>query len=205
MILLSVDTALGQESCAIIKDGAVLAFSQGTESALQAEKLFEHIEKLLSETGLQYTDINYFAADLGPGSFTGIRIGLAAALALSFAQNKQFVGISSLEATANKMVNNGANRVSVAIDAGREQAYYQEFNIENGVMSEYSNPELIDVNKLIFADIGNLVECKRKDLPDARDIGLLAYKLIGNGLADFERKSPIYVRAPDAKIAKVAV
>ncbi len=200
MLILSVDTALGQESCAIIKDGEVVAFSQGTENSLQAERLFEHINNVLAETNLKYDDFEYFAVDLGPGSFTGIRIGLSAILAIGLAQNKKVVGISSLEALANKLSESGATRISSAINAGREQAYYQEFNLQSGLLSEYSNPELIDVNKLIFADIGNVDECKITSLPDARDIGLLAHKLIINDNADFERKSPIYVRKPDAKI-----
>lgn len=201
MLILSVDTALGQESAAILKDGKVIAFSQGTENSLQAERLFEHINKILKDIKLDYKDIDNFAVNLGPGSFTGIRIGLSAILAISFAQNKQLVGISSLEALADKA--NKYDKVSVAINAGRDEAYYQEFTIVNGTPREYSFAELIEIEKLIVADIGNLKECKINSVTDARDIGTLAHKLIVNNIADFERKSPIYIRKPDAKLKNV--
>jgi tRNA threonylcarbamoyl adenosine modification protein YeaZ len=195
MLILSVDTALGQESCAITKDGVVLAFSQGDGDSLQAEQLFNHINGALTDAKLKFEDIDHFAADIGPGSFTGIRIGLSAVLAIAFAQNKPFVGVSSLEALAEKVSVNGKN-ISVAINAGRDEAYFQEF-IDLRATTDAKLVALADIKE---ATAGNIAVCKTKTTPDARDIGITAYRMITNNIADFNRKTPIYIRAPDAKI-----
>jgi tRNA threonylcarbamoyladenosine biosynthesis protein TsaB len=195
MYILSVDTALGRESCAVLKDGKVIAFSEGDGDSLQAEKLFEHINGALTEAKLRFEDINYFAADIGPGSFTGIRIGLSAIIAVAFAQGKQFVGVSSLEALAGKVSVNGRH-ISVAINAGRDEAYFQQFDD----MRPIAEARLVPLADIKEATAGNIAACTTKTTPDARDIGLSAYKMIKNNIADFNRKTPIYIRAPDAKI-----
>jgi tRNA threonylcarbamoyladenosine biosynthesis protein TsaB len=200
MLILSIDTAMGKESCAIVEDGKVVSISKGTESSLQAERLFEHLDFVLSNNNNKLSDFDYFSINLGPGSFTGIRIGLSAILAMSFALNKKIVGVSSLEASAFKVMNNKKPRISVAIDAGRGEVYYQEFKNHNNFVMEYSNAELVGIEKLIMADVGNLKECAVKFIPDAGDIGICAYNMIINKNADFERKSPIYIRKPDAKV-----
>lgn len=200
MLILSIDTAMGKESCAIVKDGKVVSLSKGIESSLQAERLFDHIEFVLSNNNNKLSDFDYFAINLGPGSFTGIRIGLSAILAISFALNKKIVGVSSLEASAFSVMKNKKPKISVAIDAGRGEVYYQEFKNHNNFVMEYSNPELVEIEKLIMADVGNLKECSVQFVPDAGDIGVCAHNMIINKNADFERKSPLYVRKPDAKV-----
>ncbi len=198
MFILAVDTALGRETCTILRDDRRIAFSGGEENGLQAEKLFFHLERILRETGLEYSDIDYFAVDLGPGSFTGIRIGLAAISAISQALDKDIIGISSLEALAFKhWQQTGASEISVALDAGRSEVYFQRFNMDAGTAEE---PELLAVENVNEADIGNMKFCKTQALPDAQDIGSYAFYLIENNMADFFRKTPIYIRKPDAKL-----
>ena len=201
MYILSVDTALGKESCAISRYGNVIAYSAGDESQLQAEKLFSHIEKVMKEAGTDYSKIDYFAVNLGPGSFTGIRIGLSAITAIAHAADKKLIGISSLEALGFKVWNKyGIKNIPVAIDAGRGEAYYQEFTGTDGVFGASTAAELTGIERIIFAEAGNIAECKVKMLPDARDICSYAFELMKTGKADFMRKEPIYLRKPDAKI-----
>ncbi len=197
MIILAVDTALGQESVAILRDGEVIAFSQGTENSLQAERLFEHISNVFAKTKMGYENIDHFAVDIGPGSFTGIRIGLSAILGICLAQGKEMLGISSLEALAYK---SGKNKVHTVLNAGRNELYSQEFEINNSIIKNISKAELLRLDSLTSADIGNLAFCAVQTLPDARDIGIAANLMIKNNIADFSRKSPIYIRQPDAKI-----
>ena len=201
MIILSVDTALGQESCSILQYGQIIAFSQGTENSLQAEKLFDHINKVLAQTKLKFEDVDYFAANIGPGSFTGIRIGLSALLGICQAQDKKFIGVSSLEALAYKVTARNKT-ISVALDAHRDQAYFGEYDFNGDVIKELYKPILVDIEKIILADIGNIKDCRVQSVPDARDIGNVAYSMIKNKTADFSRKSPIYIREPDAKISE---
>jgi len=201
--ILAVDTASGLASCAIINNnGNIIAFSGGTESSLQAEGLFDHIIKVLSEANLGYSDLGGFAVNLGPGSFTGIRIGLSAVTALCFALNKKLLGISSLEALAyNAWKEKGISHIKTALDAGREGAYFAEFSInESGLITASNDGELIDIKTLPACDIGNLPACITRHSPTAADIAIAAHYKIKNNIADFDRKTPIYIRKPDAKI-----
>jgi tRNA threonylcarbamoyl adenosine modification protein YeaZ len=195
MYILAVDTAFGKESCAISKNGEIIAFSQGTDNSLQAERLFEHINKLLAETKLSFEQIDHFAANLGPGSFTGIRIGLSAILGLSLAQNKKLIGVSSFEALAHKIWKKyKTDKISVALDAGRDQAYFQEFEIVKDLPKQTADGQLIDISKIIYSEIGNISESKIKAVPDAKDIALTAHDMLSHNIVNFNRKEPIYIR-----------
>jgi tRNA threonylcarbamoyladenosine biosynthesis protein TsaB len=201
MLILSVDTALGQESCALLKYGEVIGFSQGTENALQAEKLFDHINEMLNKSKLKLENIDYFAADIGPGSFTGTRIGLSAILGVCMAQNKKFVGVSSLEALAYKAsAAQDMDSISVALDAGKNEAYFGEFEVRGKKIITSYQPILVEVDKILTATIGNIKECKIQAVPTAKDIGNAAHTMIKNNIADFNRKAPMYIRKPEAEI-----
>ncbi len=201
MYILAVDTALGQESVAILKDGKIVAFSKNTESGQQAEKLFERIDGVLDAAKLTLNKIDYFSANLGPGSFTGIRVGLSAILGICIAQEKKFIVVGSLEALAYRIWQKyELNKLSIALDAGRGEAYFQEFVIRDNAMISEDGALLIETEKLIMADAGNMAECKINTTPDARDVAYTAYYMVKRGKADFERKEPIYLRKPDAKI-----
>jgi len=200
MFILSVDTAFGQESCAIHKHGKVIAYAEGSGKTLQAENLFECINKVLAETNLKYENFDYLAADIGPGSFTGIRIGLSAILGVCLAQDKKFVGVSSLEALAYKIESKDTDYISVAIDAGKNEAYFVEYEQHGELVKALYEPELMPVERILTATIGNMKECKVQATPNAKDIGLAAYTMISNSAADFNRKSPIYIRKSEAEI-----
>ncbi|MDD5153446.1 MAG: tRNA (adenosine(37)-N6)-threonylcarbamoyltransferase complex dimerization subunit type 1 TsaB [Desulfovibrionales bacterium] len=100
MKILAVDTSTHTGSVALTDNGAVLAeyslFSKETHS----RRLLQAVEHLLAQTGLALNDIDGLAVTIGPGSFTGIRIGLATFKGLALATGKPVVGISSLDALA---------------------------------------------------------------------------------------------------------
>ncbi len=130
MLILAVDTAFGQESCAILRYGEVISYSQGKGDSLQAEKLFDNITAALADAKVSFDNIDYFVADIGPGSFTGIRIGVSAVMGLASAQNKKFLWVSSLEALAYKINVANITSVSVAINAGREKPIIVSLNLK---------------------------------------------------------------------------
>lgn len=201
MFILAVDTASGKESAAVINYGKVVALSKSEKQGEQAEKLLDHINKVMHQAKLDFDEIDYYAVNLGPGSFTGIRIGLSAILGICQAENKPLIGVSSLEALAFSLFNKyKINNISVAIDAGKDDAYYQEFIFPDDVMKIKNEAELISISRILTANIGNIKECRVQSIADAEDIGQTAFHMIINNIADFSRREPIYIRKPDAEV-----
>ena len=96
----------------------------------QAERLLPRVGELLAEAGLGIEDVNRIAVTIGPGSFTGTRIGIAAARALKLACGVPIVTFTSLEAIAlsSALETDAGEDVIVAIDAHRGEAYIQDFD-----------------------------------------------------------------------------
>ncbi len=129
MLLLAVDTSGKQGSIALARgepDGScevieVVALEGGTFSA----QLIPQVADLLSKHGFQKRDLDGFAVALGPGSFTGLRVGLAAIKALGEATGKPIAAVSLLEAVAVA----AEGRVLAALDAGRGEVYLGEYEV----------------------------------------------------------------------------
>jgi len=100
MIILGTDTSSKAATAALMKDGEVICEYTLNLNNTHSEKFLPLIEQMLSAASLSYDDIDVFAAGLGPGSFTGIRIGVATIKGLCGALDKKAVGVSSLEALA---------------------------------------------------------------------------------------------------------
>jgi tRNA threonylcarbamoyladenosine biosynthesis protein TsaB len=122
MKILAVDTTSESGSAAIL-DGDVLRAMVGfSKKPGYAEKLLPTVEQMLEELSLELSDIDGFAVAAGPGSFTGLRIGIATMEGLSYATRRPVVGISSLEATAHRyrFVNGW---VAPILDARRKEVF----------------------------------------------------------------------------------
>ncbi|WP_395647182.1 tRNA (adenosine(37)-N6)-threonylcarbamoyltransferase complex dimerization subunit type 1 TsaB [Terricaulis sp.] len=100
MIVLAVDTALDACSVAIARDGEVLASISETMTRGQAERLAPMAREAITQAALAFTQIDRIATTTGPGSFTGVRVGLSFARALALAISKPCIGVSTLEALA---------------------------------------------------------------------------------------------------------
>lgn len=100
MLVLAVDTALEMTSVAISEKEEILAETAMKQSQTQGESLFPTIDALLKQAGKTIDDVDLYAVGIGPGSFTGLRIGITALKMLAQVTNKPIVGISTLEAMA---------------------------------------------------------------------------------------------------------
>ncbi|HBQ49015.1 MAG TPA: tRNA (adenosine(37)-N6)-threonylcarbamoyltransferase complex dimerization subunit type 1 TsaB, partial [Hyphomonas atlantica] len=98
MIVLGLNTAFTAMEAAIVKDGEILADARETMARGQDKALPGFVERLLADAGIDLSDIDRLAVVTGPGSFTGIRIGVAYARGLSLVTNVPCVGVTSIEA-----------------------------------------------------------------------------------------------------------
>ncbi len=139
--VLALDTCTRRGSVALLLGAELVSevriFSLQTHSA----RLLRSIEFLLEAAGWQKKDLNLVASGLGPGSFTGIRIGAATALGIAQSLAIPFVGISCLDAYAhNSRLDRG--RLGVILDAQRSQVYYAEYEMKGGRAHACGRPAL---------------------------------------------------------------
>lgn len=135
MNILALDTATTACSAACWSNGSVIAEQEEFGSRRQAEILMPMVNAVMGEAGLNYSSLDLIAVTRGPGSFTGVRIGLATARGLALASNVPLVGITTLEAL-NAAPTSGERRgrvILATLDARRDQLYGQLFQ-ENGEM-----------------------------------------------------------------------
>lgn len=100
MLTLAVDTSGKTASVALAEESTLLGLRMVYTARAHSQILLPMVKSLLADTGRSVADIDIFAAANGPGSYTGLRIGVAAMQAMAFAQNKQCIGISTLEGLA---------------------------------------------------------------------------------------------------------
>ena len=126
MKILSVDSSAIVASAALSEDGRLLAEYTLNNKNTHSETLLPMIESLLSFFSMETADVDLFAVSIGPGSFTGVRIGTATVKGLAFASNKPCVGVSTLEAIAyNLRFHKGI--VCPVMNARRSQVYTAVF------------------------------------------------------------------------------
>lgn len=166
MLLLAVDTSGKQGSIALARgrtDGScevieVVALEGGTFSA----QLIPQIADLLSKHGFQKKDLGGFVVASGPGSFTGLRVGLAAVKALGEATRKPIAAVSLLEAVAVA----GKGKVLAALDAGRGEVYLGDYEVgasEAKMVSE----RLVTRTELVGIAAGQTTIAAGKELAEA--------------------------------------
>jgi tRNA threonylcarbamoyladenosine biosynthesis protein TsaB len=119
MVVLALDTTTRAGSCALARDGVVV-LERSSDTAEHASRLPRDLMTLLEEAGVALASVDVFAVATGPGSFTGLRIGIATMQGLAFAGAKPLIGISSFAALAREAL---APRTATWIDAWRGEVY----------------------------------------------------------------------------------
>ena len=136
MRLLAVDTTTSSGSVALLEDRRLVGEIAGESGTTHSARLLGAVDHLLRSEGLAIADIGVFAVAAGPGSFTGIRIGLSTVKALAFASGKPVVPVSSLRALALKIVPAGAPLVCPVLDAKKGEVYAALFEMSAGRLIE---------------------------------------------------------------------
>lgn len=121
MVILALDTSSASGSAAVARDGAILAEQIGDGTRTHGERLPRELMTVLDTAGLSIRDVDRFAVSVGPGSFTGLRVGIATIQGLAVAGHTPVVPISTFEALAT--VTRASERVAVWIDAHRGEVF----------------------------------------------------------------------------------
>ncbi|MGD0841029.1 MAG: tRNA (adenosine(37)-N6)-threonylcarbamoyltransferase complex dimerization subunit type 1 TsaB [Candidatus Acidiferrales bacterium] len=122
MRILAIDTSSGQGSVALMEDARVLAEESGDSGELSSSGLFRRVGKVLGIAGIKLSDVECFAVAAGPGSFTGLRVGLAAVKGWSEVWQRPIAAVSALKAVAAQATEPGACVVPL-LDARRGQLF----------------------------------------------------------------------------------
>jgi tRNA threonylcarbamoyladenosine biosynthesis protein TsaB len=126
MIVLAIDTTLDACSVAITRDGDVLAARSERMSKGQAERLAPMAQEAIKAAGIAFKQLDRIAVTTGPGSFTGVRVGLSFARALALALDKPCVGVSTLEALALGEAEAGLRAAIVETPGAAYVALYED-------------------------------------------------------------------------------
>src|SRR5687768_8471015 len=128
MLVLALDTTTRQGSVALTRDGVVLATYAGDAAVTHGVRLPGDLVRVLDVQTLRIADVDLFAVAAGPGSFTGLRIGIATMQGLALAHSKPLAGISALDALNDALSSQASalrarDEVAIWMDAGRGQVF----------------------------------------------------------------------------------
>jgi len=224
MKILSIDSATESATCAILDDNKVLGEITFNYKKQHSQILMPIIDELFNNTGMSINDIDAFVASKGPGSFTGLRIGMATIKGLSQGTKKPFVTVSTLDSLAYNLAYTGGI-ICPILDALRDNVYtalYTFSNCELDRISDYVNISIDDlINMLnhkncnitfvgdgvfkfkekLIANLPNVIFAPAHlNLAKASSLGELGLKLLSNGtFDDLYASVPIYLRKPQAE------
>lgn len=150
MKILSVDTSSNICSVAILEDNKIIKEMHNKSEKEHSETLMPMIDNVLKSSNLTLEDINLIACSKGPGSFTGIRIGLATIKAFADSKNIPVMGINSLEALAFcGLIAKGNGEYVSIIDAKNNNVYFAIYKMKDNKFSIYKNPEILPLSDMI--------------------------------------------------------
>lgn len=131
MMILALETTAKAASCAVLQDGMPLATAWQATGLTHSRTLMPMVEDMLKNSELTLETIDAIAVAAGPGSFTGLRIGIAAVKGLAWAADKPCIGVSTLEAMAWPLAH-VTGTIVCAMDARRQQIYNAVFAADGG-------------------------------------------------------------------------
>jgi len=216
MRVLAIDTALAACSVAILDTvyGGIVASESRPMTRGHAEALIPLVQQVMADADLRWPDIDRLAVTTGPGSFTGLRVGIAAARGIALAAEKPIIGISTLAAyAAPHMAADDRYPVVAAIDARHGQVYLQVFSpggrslsaprlatLREAAVAAGENPGCI-VGSAAQAVADALSDADaRPAVVDARPAPDIAWVArMGAVLPSGPPPKPQYLRAPDAQ------
>ena len=226
MKILALETSAVAASCCVADGEKLLSRAAVNAGLTHSRTLMPMVEAVLSSADLTVADVEAVAVAVGPGSFTGIRIGVATAKGLAFPADLPCVAVSTLEAMAYRLFGLPlSGRVCAVMDARCKQVYTATFLIDNGTLTRETPDEAIPMDDLfarlkdadtpvyLIGDGASLCFEAGKDIvpqltrlpahlqmQDADGVALVAAKKIAGGeTVKAEQLLPTYLRLPQAE------
>ena len=223
MLILAIDTALDACAAGVLDTEAGRLIAQESQAMKRghAEALMPLIARVMKASGIAFASLDRIAVTTGPGSFTGLRVGLSAARGIALAAKKPVVGLTTLTAYAAPVVGqNAAQPVISAIDARHDHVYFQVVSSDGGSLvrprvapveealgaTQFGPPHLVGNAAQILADRwpADAPPPFKVDAQPAPDIAWVAW--LGAAVSpDTAPARPYYLRAPDAKPSQDAL
>lgn len=217
-MLLALDTSTGTLGAAVLRDGRVLAESVHEDSRRHGELLAPAIRDALADAGASVRGLTAVAVGVGPGPFTGLRVGVVTALVLARTRGLPVYAVCSLDAVAEQAVADGAvdGEFLVATDARRREVYWATYAVRDGIPVRTDGPAVgaaadlpepvralpaVGRGPLLYPDALRAVVGPTDVSPAA--LGQLVTRVLEQGEpADgiLLPPEPLYLRRPDATV-----
>lgn len=213
MLILGISTSSNIASVALSKDAECIKELNINNNKTHSETLVPLINELLNETNIKLQDIDLIASDNGPGSFTGIRIGISTVKAIAESLNIPVVAVSSLEGLAYNI--NSSECICSLIDARNNQVYCGLFDSNHTLIGNYMADDINAVLKVInqaknvtfvgdgavaHKDLLNISDFKSDNLLHAKNINLCAFNKFSKGeILSADSILPMYLRKSQAE------
>ena len=160
-IVLAIDTSAKPVSCALAQEDRVLGCFYANTGLTHSQTLMPMIEQLLRVSNITTEQLDAIAVNAGPGSFTGVRIGVSAVKGLAFTRDLPCVSVSTLESMASQVACNAESVICTAMDARCQQIYTALFRKnENGELIRLTSDQA-----MTLAELGNLLTKQYHDTP----------------------------------------
>lgn len=218
MKILSVSTSSNIASVAISEDDKCILELNIDNNKTHSETLMPLISELFEQSNIRLKDINLIACDVGPGSFTGIRIGISTIKAIAMSLKIPVMSVTSLEALAYNIQDSNCKTICSLIDARNNQVYSGIFDKEYNLLEEYIADDINTVvealkkyEDVIFVGDGVITHKELLGISDlvyenvihSKNIGKCAYKkYIENKLDTADSIKPLYLRKSQAERMK---
>ena len=222
MLTLGIETSTKTSSVAVSRDDSIACEISTQTTAFHSETLVEHIAFALKAANAKRQDLTGIAVDIGPGSFTGLRIGLATAKAMAYALDIPIVGVAATAVLARGLWGAG-RKIYALIDAQKMSAYVEGFVFAGDRLQSLAPVEIIPL-KNFAAQLENSDDCiltgdaadkidgsllppksllapADKLMPKGASVALLGASRLANGEADdLMTLAPLYLRRSEAEI-----
>ena len=228
MKILALESSAKAASCAVLADGALLASAWQATGLTHSRTLLPMVEDMLQNSELTVQDMDAVAVAAGPGSFTGLRIGVAAVKGLAWAAEKPCIPVSTLEAMAWPLAHLEGNIVC-AMDARRQQIYNAVFLAEGGELTRLREDRALSLEEA-SADLAGLdgpmtvvgdgaglcfdfltargIECQLAPahlrLQSAAGVAIAAFRRWPEGAVSPQVLAPVYLRLSQAERERLA-
>jgi tRNA threonylcarbamoyl adenosine modification protein YeaZ len=198
-VLLAIDTSAGTSVAVVDRDAGIIAEGAEADTRRHAEIIGTLIDEVLRQSGVSVAELSGVAVGMGPGPFTGLRVGIAAARAFAFGAGKPVVPVVSHDAVAF-----GRTRPTLVVtDARRREVYWSAYSGSDaeGLPVRVAGPGLETPAQLPFA-VPGFADFERVDAAEvsAASIGLVA-ELLYLHKRPFASSEALYLRSPDVTIS----